>query len=211
MTRFRTRGTSCWDFHRVALLHYFPSVPISTPQRFLRNSGIEKILLVQPIFQTLRWMERFVLTRGNNFLGLIANYVTHCVSLNTILSKHSCFGLKQIVLWDRQGLESVLRISMENRIVIFLLERILEALQLSRLDVCCSFQELWLLKLSNVCTHESTRNYRAILRPTRSFPLLSLTFSTRLLSYRANRIFLAISRSNEPSVEHVSLLKFLYS
>lgn len=40
------------------------------------------------------------------------------------------------------------------------IERILEALEtLSRHDVCCYFQELWLLKLSNVCTHERTRNY----------------------------------------------------
>lgn len=103
---------------------------------------------------------RFVLTRGNNFLGLIANYVTHCVSLNMILSKHSCFGLKQIGIMgsarSRVGIENFN--GKQDRYIF--IERILEALEtLSRHDVCCSFQELWLLKLSNVCTHERTRNY----------------------------------------------------
>ena len=103
---------------------------------------------------------RFVLTRGNNFLGLIANYVTHCVSLNMILSKHSCFGLKQIGIMgsarSRVGIENFN--GKQDRYIF--IERILEALEtFSRHDVCCSFQELWLLKLSNVCTHERTRNY----------------------------------------------------
>lgn len=112
----------------VALFSIF-SVPISL--RFLRNAGIEKILLVSAYFSNVvaesvscaRARAWFVLTRENNFLGLIANYVTHCVSLNMILSKHSCFGLKQIGIMGSlaRSLEPVLRISMENRIVIFLL------------------------------------------------------------------------------------------
>lgn len=120
---------------------------------------------------------RFVLTRGNNFLGLIANYVTHCVSLNMILSKHSCFGLKQIGIMgsarSRVGIENFN--GKQDRYIF--IERILEALEtLSRHDVCCSFQELWLLKLSNVCTHERTRNYTSPLSLAFFFSLSFLTF-----------------------------------
>lgn len=153
----------------------------------------------------------FVLTRGNNFLGLIANYVTHCVSLNTILSKYSCFGLKQIVLWDRQGLELGIENFNGKQDRYIFIERILEALELSRLDVCFPFEELWLLKLSNVCTHEHMRNYRAILRPPSSHAPLLLYFPT-YLSCKSN-----FSRIFHKRVDQVSnafarfLLKFLYS
>lgn len=111
MTRFRL-GTSCRDFVECCIFYF-----LFICSHFCNvTQGLRKYYWLGPFFKT---HAVFVLTRGNNFLGLIANYVTHCVSLNTILSKHSCFGLKQIVLWDRQGWVS--RISMENRIVIFLL------------------------------------------------------------------------------------------
>lgn len=61
------------------------------------------------------------------------------------------------------------------------IERILEALELSRLDVCFPFEELWLLKLSNICTHQHMRNYRATLLPPSSHAPLLLLF---LLTYR---------------------------
>lgn len=132
MTRFQfERGKRVLEIFIASVVALFSifSVPISL--RFLRNAGIEKILLVSAYFSNVvaesvscaRARAWFVLTRENNFLGLIANYVTHCVSLNMILSKHSCFGLKQIGIMGSlaRSLEPVLRISMENRIVIFLL------------------------------------------------------------------------------------------
>lgn len=131
LTRFQfERGKRVLEIFIASVVALFSiSVPISL--RFLRNAGIEKILLVSAYFSNVvaesvscaRARAWFVLTRENNFLGLIANYVTHCVSLNMILSKHSCFGLKQIGIMGSlaRSLEPVLRISMENRIVIFLL------------------------------------------------------------------------------------------
>lgn len=82
MTRFRL-GTSCRDFVECCIFYF-----LFICSHFCNvTQGLRKYYWLGPFFKT---HAVFVLTRGNNFLGLIANYVTHCVSLNTILSKHSC-------------------------------------------------------------------------------------------------------------------------
>lgn len=147
---------------------------------------------------------RFVLTRGNNFLGLIANYVTHCVSLNMILSKHSCFGLKQIGIMgsarSRVGIENFN--GKQDRYIF--IERILEALETLSRRCLLFLPRVMAIKIIK-CLY--TRAYAQLYVPalTRLLPLF--------LTYRIfrDRIFRKRSIEHTHSSIPPFLLKFRVS